>query len=278
MGSELRQDYFGNWVLIARKRKFRPKYFVRKDKKITGKCPFCPGNEDKTPPETDRVEKNGEWAFRSFPNKYPFAPREENHEVIVETRAHNKRLSNFKPGEILELYHFYQRRVNKMKNFTYLFKNEGANAGASIPHAHSQLVTLPRKPKLAGVEKRALNFKEILKKEKRMVVKEDKQSVSYCPRASKHPLEAWIVSKRGTSALGNLTVKEMKSVSQKLLLIMKKLDGKLKNPAFNIYHHDTPNYHLHAVPRITTLAGMELGLNVYVNPVPPEEAVRFYKK
>ena len=279
MGSELRQDYFGNPVLLAKNRKFRPKHFIRKDKIAKKVCPFCPGNEGLTPPETDRFEVGGNWVFRSFPNKFPFVPAGEVHEVIAETRKHDKRLSDFSLDEMVELFHFYQRRINRVKGYAYLLKNEGSTAGASIPHAHSQLVTLPKKPKIISVEKRVLNFKEIKKSEKKYVISEDKHFFSYCPRASKYPLEAWIVCKRESSNLKDLSVGELKSVSKQLLFIMKKLDGKLKKPAFNLFHHDSgPNYHIHVIPRISVLAGMEMGLNAFVNSVPPEEAVRFYKK
>jgi UDPglucose--hexose-1-phosphate uridylyltransferase len=279
MGSELRQDYFGNYVLIAKNREFRPKHFIRTDKTVKKICPFCPGNEKLTPPETDRVEVGGKWVFRSFPNKFPFTPVGEVHEVIVEARGHSKRLSDFGLDELVELFHFYQRRINRVKGYAYLLKNEGSTAGASIPHSHSQLVTLPKKPKIISVEKRVLDFKDIRTSEKSFVISDDKHSFSYCPKASKYPLEAWIVCKRSGSNLRDLSVKEMESVSKKLLFIMKKLDVNLKNPAFNLFHHDSgPDYHIHVIPRISVLAGMEMGLDTFVNSVPPEEGVRFYKK
>ena len=60
---------------------------------------------------------------------------------------------------------------------------------------------------------------------------------------------------------------------------MKKLDDELKNPAFNLFHHDSgPDYHIHVIPRISVLAGMELGINTFINSVPPKESVRFSRK
>lgn len=278
MERELRKDYFGNWVIIAEKRKFRPKHFERAKKESKAICPFCPGNEKETPPETDRIEEKGNWIFRSFPNKYSFAPQGYIHEVITETRQHGQRLSQFDKEHMLALFKFYQRRIkNAGKGYAYLFKNEGATAGASIAHSHSQLVTLP-KPRVLLTEAKKLDFKKIKKEEEEMIIKENETAFSYCPKASHTPYETWIVCKRKNSTVGNLKENELRDVSELLLEILKKIDNKLGRPDFNIYHHDNgPDYHMHIVPRITTLAGMENGVNVYINQLPPEKAVRFYK-
>ena len=79
-----------------------------KEKK--GVCFFCPGNEKLTPPEIGRLEENGKWKVRWFPNKFPvsllkgnahlrtsgrfftFADSYGKHEVIAECREHNKQL------------------------------------------------------------------------------------------------------------------------------------------------------------------------------------------
>ena len=50
---ELRKDpVTGRWVIISTERGKRPSDFgIQKVKTKEGFCPFCPGNEDKTPPE-----------------------------------------------------------------------------------------------------------------------------------------------------------------------------------------------------------------------------------
>ena len=58
---ELRQNLISrDWVIIATERAKRPEEFVkRKEQKplpeYNDTCPFCPGKEDKTPPETFRI-------------------------------------------------------------------------------------------------------------------------------------------------------------------------------------------------------------------------------
>jgi galactose-1-phosphate uridylyltransferase len=41
---------------------------------------------------------------------------------------------------------------------------------------------------------------------------------------------------------------------------------------WNAWLHPGPSWHLHFVPRLTALAGIELGADIYVNVLPPERA------
>jgi UDPglucose--hexose-1-phosphate uridylyltransferase len=42
----------------------------------------------------------------------------------------------------------------------------------------------------------------------------------------------------------------------------------------NAWLHDGPDWHLELLPRLSVLAGLELGAGVYVNTLAPEEAAR----
>src|SRR6185436_8037591 len=76
---ELRKDpVVGRWVIISTERSRRPTNFSpTTPQRGTGYCPFCPGQEDKTPPEVYAVRANGEgvngggWTVRVVPNKFP---------------------------------------------------------------------------------------------------------------------------------------------------------------------------------------------------------------
>ncbi len=63
--AELRKDYILNkYVIIATERGKRPHQYSRdKSQKaspgLAKNCFFCPGNENKTPPEITRLEKDG---------------------------------------------------------------------------------------------------------------------------------------------------------------------------------------------------------------------------
>jgi len=175
---DLRKDPItGRWVIISTDRAKRPTDFVRESVQILGKgfCPFCYGNEEKTPPEVLVYGRNGSaantpgWRIRVVPNKFPALGIEGDldregqglfdrmngigaHEVIVETPDHQSTLAMLPEKAIEEVLHAYRDRMLDLKNdkrFRYIliFKNHGEAAGASLEHTHSQLIALPIVPK-----------------------------------------------------------------------------------------------------------------------------------
>lgn len=174
---ELRKDpIVGRWVIISTERGKRPADFVVQHPPIKeGFCPFCPGNEDKTPPEilayrTNQTPPNTPgWHLRVVPNKYPALMIEGDigregdgvydrmngigaHEVIIESPGHKEALSSISEKQFEEIFWAYRDRILDLKRdprFRYIliFKNHGEAAGASLEHPHSQLIALPIIPK-----------------------------------------------------------------------------------------------------------------------------------
>ena len=175
---ELRKDPItGRWVIIATERAKRPSDFVRDKVEIRGSgfCPFCYGNEAKTPPEIIAYRSDGSlrnspgWSLRVVANKFPALGIEGSlnrqgeglydkmsgigaHEVIIETPDHQKTLAMLSPRQIEDVLWAYRDRIldlKKDRRFKYImiFKNHGEAAGASLEHTHSQLIALPVVPK-----------------------------------------------------------------------------------------------------------------------------------
>ncbi len=175
---ELRKDPItGRWVIISTDRARRPSDFVRESVQIKGNgfCPFCYGNETKTPPEVLVYGRNGSgantpgWSVRVVPNKFPALGIEGDlnregeglfdrmngigaHEVIVETPDHRSTLATLPNQAVESVLYAYRDRVldlKKDRRFRYIliFKNHGEAAGASLEHTHSQLIALPIVPK-----------------------------------------------------------------------------------------------------------------------------------
>jgi UDPglucose--hexose-1-phosphate uridylyltransferase len=192
---ELRKDPItGRWVIIATERAKRPSDFVRDKVQIRGSgfCPFCYGNEAKTPPEIIAYRSDGSgrnspgWSLRVVPNKFPALGIEGSlnrqgeglydkmsgigaHEVIIETPDHQKTLAMISPRQIEDVLWAYRDRIldlKKDRRFKYImiFKNHGEAAGASLEHTHSQLIALPVVPKRVREEtdgaREYFNFKE----------------------------------------------------------------------------------------------------------------------
>jgi UDPglucose--hexose-1-phosphate uridylyltransferase len=175
---ELRKDpVTGTWVIISEERQKRPRYYqivVDKDISIPENCPFCPGNEAMTPPETFALRPghsaaNGPgWDLRVVPNKYP-ALRVEGelrksgegfydrisgigaHEVLIETPRHQHTWFDGDEAAIRRTLLAARSRVLDLKRdlrFKYImvFKNFGPTAGATLSHSHTQLIALPVVP------------------------------------------------------------------------------------------------------------------------------------
>ncbi len=179
---ELRKDpIVGRWVIISTDRAKRPTDFAREHPKLKGGfCPFCYGNETKTPPEilAYRPSANGEpapprdtpgWRVRVVPNKFPALGIEGTlnrqaegmfdkmngigaHEVIIETPEHASTLPMLPDKRVEDVLWAFRDRILDLKQdkrFKYIliFKNHGEAAGASLEHPHSQLIALPILPK-----------------------------------------------------------------------------------------------------------------------------------
>jgi len=174
---ELRKDpIVGRWVIISSDRARRPTDFSREPVKMKGGfCPFCPGNENKTPSEVLAYRPNGTgrdaqgWTVRVVPNKFPALGIEGSlnrqaegmfdkmngvgaHEVIIETPEHNATLATLSEKGIEDVLWAFRDRIvdlKKDRRFKYIliFKNHGPLAGATLEHGHGQLIALPIVPK-----------------------------------------------------------------------------------------------------------------------------------
>ncbi|MEW5978098.1 MAG: galactose-1-phosphate uridylyltransferase [Acidobacteriota bacterium] len=171
---ELRQDpTTKEWIIIAKERTKRPHEFhrpvsQRPKAEYEESCPFCLGNESRTPPEVlayrqeERANSPG-WTVRVFPNKYAALEPEGTtvrqveadffwkmdgvgyHEVIVETPLHNRFLPSMDWQEVQAILQAYRQRYlflreDKRVRYILIFKNHGEAAGTSLAHPHSQLV------------------------------------------------------------------------------------------------------------------------------------------
>ena len=174
---ELRKDpIVGRWIIISTERAKRPTDIATKPEvKKGGFCPFCHGNEDKTPPEIMAYRDNGTkpntagWQMRVVSNKFPALMTEGElnragdgiydkmgglgaHEVIIETPDHELTLSTLPISGVKNVLHAYKERLIDLKKdqrlrYVMIFKNNGEAAGASLEHPHSQLIALPIVPK-----------------------------------------------------------------------------------------------------------------------------------
>jgi UDPglucose--hexose-1-phosphate uridylyltransferase len=163
MPRQLRQNFFTKeWVIIATERAKRPEEMATRRPAQTVPsfvegCPFCSGNESKTPPEVMRfpADMNTPWAVRVFPNKFAALSSSLEptrnlqhlwrvngfgfHEVIVDTPDHAACMALLPDLHVAKILEVFKERFNALSsdhhiNHVTIFKNHGADAGASLQH------------------------------------------------------------------------------------------------------------------------------------------------
>ena len=220
-------------------------------------CPFCAGHEDMTPPQTLILPEDGDWRVRVVPNLYPALERQE---VVVHSRRHVRSLAELDQTELELTADAWRRRAEAEPGYLFPLVNEGRVAGSSLPHSHSQLVWLPEPP-----PPRARPRGE--------TVLEDDGIVVSCPWASRVPYETVIAPTQPDPA--GVASPQLPAAVRMLADIVRRLHDLEGVVPLNAWlEHDERDWRLVLFPRITVLAGLELGAGIFVNTLPPDEAAR----
>ena len=226
------------------------------------------------------------------------------HDVIVETPVHNRFIPLMEDQEIEELLTVYRERYNQLSReprvkLITIFKNHGGGAGTSLIHPHSQLVATPvvsaelrRQFEVAIAhydETGRCLYQDIIDHELRAgerIVMDTEGFVVFHPFASRMPFETWVVPKKGQASFGNVPTKDLASLAQVLRITLLKLYLSLNDPDFNYVIHTAPVgdetkdyylWHIRIVPRLTSIAGFEIGSGMYINAAFPEETADFIR-
>ena len=246
--------------------------------KVAQECPFCPGNEAKTPPEIDSIKKDELWLVRAFSNKYPIT---DIHEVIIHSPDHCQDLEDFSDEQLLALFRIYKKRLTTLSSqgVPILFRNHGVTAGTSLPHPHSQVIVLPQQ----------INLESLFLEPVKNMVLDNNHFVLYCPDFSQYPYEVWITHKDcskyefGASELLEIKLEhfndeellDLGQLVQKTLKGLQKILGKFD---YNYYIAPKPPFYLRLIPRVVTRGGFELGTGLSTNVLDPAVAAEELKK
>jgi UDPglucose--hexose-1-phosphate uridylyltransferase len=336
--NELRKDYLLNrWVVIAKERKKRPTNFVKKDiEKKEGVCPLCPGNEHMTPPSLlvylsyngkirkDR-DQNGlrhkDWLVRVVPNLYPaFTPLDEetigifkestafaraigHHEVIIESPSHNEHPGVARISQLVHVINAYLDRLTELSGKPYvknvsIFRNHGREAGASLSHAHTQIIATPLIPRILEEEMKGSKsywtknhsclLCDVLAKERKgpRLIWENRSFVVFAPWASVNPLEFWILPKHHDSNLLTISRRQVKDLAETMRVCLGGLRSLLNDPPYNFGFHtvlkkdaaEFYHWHLEVYPRLAIWAGFEKSTGMFINVISPEDAAAELRK
>lgn len=280
---ELRRDpTTDEWVIIAAARGRRPGVRARsrtRSARHHPSCPFCPGNEEQTPPEILRRPASGPWRVRVVPNKYPALvpdpgdelpatagllerlPARGHYEVIVEGREHRRALAPPNHAVLREVLLAARDRTRTFAReghhaFVTLFKNHGAGAGASLAHPHWQLAAGPViSARLARMVEAAREYRqahgrslfaELLRRELAegtRTVAEGEGFVALAAYAPQWSGESWILPRQGPAGLGEVRDDDLAAFARLLRTLLARTARTFDEPDCNVTIFSAP---LHA--------------------------------
>jgi UDPglucose--hexose-1-phosphate uridylyltransferase len=282
---DLRRDPIsGRTVVIAPDRAKRPGAehlaVERPTPEELEECPFCEGREDRTPPETfavgppRREPDTPGWQVRVVPNLYPAF---EHQEVVIHTPRHARSIGELTDEEVSAIASAWHQRLVAANEAGFahpqLLLNEGREAGASLPHSHSQLVWLRETPpeiatELPRLRKDDCALCEILRDESLEITLDGELSLRAAP-AGRVPYELLIAPRSHDAHPARDALVTGLSLLREAILRLHEVQGPVP---LNAWLHAGAHWHLEVVPRLTVLAGLELGAGLYVNWLPPEKA------
>lgn len=256
-------------------------------------CPFCEQREGQTPPELYAMRAAGSpangpgWRVRIVPNRYP-AVRDGSgeHELIIECPQHEPSLAALTCDQLAAVLQAVLQRMSVLRQTgrwacAQWFKNHGSAAGASLSHAHSQLIALPELPPNLAAELKAMRpghcpFCTMIERELAdgtRVVRFSDRLVMLSAFAGRFPFETWLLPRQH-----ELLFDDISPVAVELHWLLNAVDAALDRPAYNLILHAAPwngqdfHWHFELLPRVTGIAGFELGAGMHINPVLPEDA------
>jgi UDPglucose--hexose-1-phosphate uridylyltransferase len=230
-------------------------------------------------------------AGRGEPDLFASRPAAGGHEVIVNAPQPVSSLAELEPAQVEVAMDVWRERMRAHAEAAYLhlIVNEGHEAGASLPHTHAQLYALPFVPAVVARERERFTaysdrtqgrnlLEDLLQEEVRRrerIVAIDREAVAIAPFASRVPFQVQIVPRRPRARFeddGPLGAALLHDVIARLGRALGAL------PPLNLWVRTAPAgaeyfcWRIDLLPRLTHLAGLELGTGVNLNVMPPELA------
>jgi len=308
----------GRWVTVAVERAARPGELVSRRVPVEAdpsrRCPFCPGNEEATPPALETYGPGGSWLVRVVPNLFPAFEGHEPlqvqnlgpvftqasasgvHEVLVFSPEHDASWADLDDKHAgLAMAAIRDRMEDHARRdtvrYTQAIVNAGRDAGASLAHPHGQLLGIPFVPgEIAEEEAGFRRFEgscllcttvEAEVQSGHRVVVEDERVVVVCPFWSGAPYEMLVIPRQHEVHLEDTAPADVVATGRAVRDALRLLRSHVGEAAYNLVFHTAPHHHagpyhwhVHIVPRLTSLAGFEQGTGVMINIVAPELAAR----
>jgi UDPglucose--hexose-1-phosphate uridylyltransferase len=208
------------------------------------------------------------------PNLYPAFERQE---VVVHTPRHARSLAELDEAELATVVTAWlaRREAAGGEGFDYvqLLLNEGREAGASLPHSHSQLVWLREPPPAVveehpNLERDRCALCDLFRDDALEILLAGDLSLR-AAAAGRAPYELLIAPREHAAHPGEEGLRAALMLLREGIRRLRELEGPV---ALNAWLHEGAHWHFEVVPRLTVFAGLELGAGLYVNWLAPEEA------
>ena len=279
--------------------------------------------------QRERSQPRTEWLVRVVPNKFPavscgtpcecsstqsaehadgemrslFVKQSSGgaHEVIIESPQHVTSVTSLSQDHMRLVFEAYQQRLAYWRarpemKYAVVFKNYGADAGATIVHSHSQLICTNFVPSdVLRIQRRLAAYREtnrrcyvcsILEKElhaAERIVAQSKHFVALCPFASRFPYSVSVIPRKHRAHFEECHPDELADLAQFAQTILKAIEAEHPRGAYNFVLQTSPfdqqepdafHWRLEIIPRLSKIAGFEWSSDCFINTVLPEIAAQ----
>ncbi|HEV3000900.1 MAG TPA: DUF4921 family protein [Solirubrobacteraceae bacterium] len=215
------------------------------------------------------------------------------HEVVVNAPDPVTSLADLTPEQVALAVDVWRERMRAHAGAAYvhMIVNERREGGASLPHTHAQLYALDFVPAQVARERERFGayatrtmggnlladlVQDEVRQRKRIVAIDD-EAVLMAPYGARLPYQLMIAPRRVRARFEDDGPTGAALLHDALLRLRRRLGA---SPPLNLWVRTAPRgaehfcWRIDVVPRLTHLAGLELGTGVHLNVVAPEQAAQ----
>ncbi|MEQ1828405.1 MAG: DUF4921 family protein [Pirellula sp.] len=227
------------------------------------------------------------------------------HEVIIESPEHVDSLTALSIDQIALILEAYRTRLihwrsHRELKYAVIFKNYGADAGASLVHSHSQLISLDFVPRdIERMNERLLlhynhygccyicQLAEEEDERRERILLTTEYFVALCPFASRFPYSFSIVPRIHRCCYEEISTNELRDLAVVMKRTLSALEAAhpmaaynfvLQTSPFRVQHEESFHWRLRVIPRMSKVAGFEWGSDCFINSVTPEFAAQVLRQ
>jgi UDPglucose--hexose-1-phosphate uridylyltransferase len=227
----------------------------------------------------------------AYPDLFFAQPAAGAHEVIVNSPQPVASLAELEMPHVVVAVDAWRERMRAHDGAAYvhLLVNERHEAGASLPHTHAQLYALEFVPSAVARERERFGayatrtmgsnlLADLVKEEVRRgerIVAIDDDAVLMAPYAARLPFQLMLAPRRPRPRFEEDGPTGAALLHDGLRRLARRLGA---SPPLNLWIRTAPRgaghfcWRIDVLPRLTHLAGLELGTGLHLNVVPPERA------